>query len=160
MDCESDGGEDGERVRLLPRLAHPRKPSGSAMWYLTCRSGIGADIVWLAGVLNVDIRSIQGNGYLSGDATTMLVAKDRRTVMVFALLVERKGAVDPHAVEKLAEWVDVLGSTQVTLRSDGEPALIQVAAAVRVARRAGSVTTLESSAPGDYAGNGLAERAV
>ena len=99
-------------------------------------------------------------GYLSGGATPMLVAKDRRTGMVFALPVERKGAADPHAVEKLAEWVDVLGSTQVTIRSDGEPAVMQVAAAVRDARRAGSVTTLETSAPGDHAGNGLAERAV
>ena len=41
-------------------LTHPRKPSGSAMWGRTCRSGISADIVWLAGVVNVDIRSIQG----------------------------------------------------------------------------------------------------
>ena len=37
-------------------------------------------------------------GYLSGDATPMLVAKDRRTGMVFALSVGRKGAADPHAV--------------------------------------------------------------
>ena len=56
--------------------------------------------------------------------------------------------------------MDVLGSTQVTIRSDGEPAVMQVAAAARNARKAGSVTTLETSAPGDHAGNGLAERAV
>ena len=54
----------------------------------------------------------------------------------------------------------MLGSTQIAIRSDGEPAVMQVAAAVRDARRAGSVTTLETSAPGDHAGNGLAERAV
>ena len=48
----------------------------------------------------------------------------------------------------------------MAIRSDGEPAVMQVAAAVRDARRAGSVTTLETSAPGDHAGNGLAERAV
>ena len=53
-------------------LAHHRKPSGNAMWCRTCRSEIGADIVW---------------PYLSGDATPMLVAKDRRTEMVFALPV-------------------------------------------------------------------------
>ena len=74
--------------------------------------------------------------------------------------VERKGAADPHAVEKLAEWVEVLGSTQVTMRSDGEPAVMQVAAAVRDAIMAGSVTTLENSALGNHAGSGLAERAV
>ena len=48
----------------------------------------------------------------------------------------------------------------MTIRSDGEPAVMQVVAAARDARRAGSVTTLEASAPGDHAGNGLAERAV
>ena len=89
----------------------------------------------------------------------MLVAKDRRTGMVFAFSVERKGSADPHAAE-LAQWVDVLGSTQVTIRSDGEPAVMQVASAVRDARRAGSVSTLETCAPGDHAGNGLAERPV
>ena len=77
--------------------------------------------------------------------------------MVFALPVERKGAADPHAVEQLAARVDMLGSSQMAIRSDGEPAVMQVAAAVRDARRAGSVTTLETSAPGDHAGNGLAE---
>ena len=61
----------------------------------------------------------------------MLVAKDRRTGMVFAVPVERKGAADPHAVEKLAEWVEALGATHATIRSDGEQALMQVAAAVR-----------------------------
>ena len=80
--------------------------------------------------------------------------------MVFALPVEKKGAADPHAVEQLAAWVDMLGSSQVAIRSDGEPAVMQVAAAVRDARRAGSVTTLETFAPGDHAGNGLAEIAV
>ena len=80
-------------------------------------------------------------GYLSGDATPMWVGKDRRTGMVFALPVKRKAAADPRSVEKLTEWVDALGSTQVTTRSDGEPAVMQVAAAVRYSRRAGSVTT-------------------
>ena len=48
----------------------------------------------------------------------------------------------------------------MTTRSDGAPAMMQVAAAVRDARRAGSVTTLETSAPGAHDGNGLVKRAV
>ena len=61
MDCESDGGEGGERVRLLPK---PRTPS-KAEWERhvvshTCRSEIGADIVWPGGVSNVGIRGIRG----------------------------------------------------------------------------------------------------
>ena len=143
--------------RGLTRL---RKPSGSAMWCLTCPSRSAADAVWLTGGdFNVDIRSIQGTminihlcvlskEYLSGDATPMLVAKGRRTGMAVALPVERKGAADQHAVGKLEAWVDVLGSTQVTTRSDGEPSVMHAAAAVRFARRAGSVTTLDTSAPG------------
>ena len=43
----------------------------------------------------------------------MFAAKGRRTGMVFALSVERKRAADPHAVEQLAAWVDMLGSSQM-----------------------------------------------
>ena len=78
--------------------------------------------------MNVDMRIIPRHDdqfplvsinydYLVGDATPMFVAKDRRTGI--------------HAVEKLAEWVDAFGSTQVTIRSDGEPVVMQGAAATR-----------------------------
>ena len=40
-------------------LAHHRKPSGNAMWCRTCRSEIGANIVWPDGVSNVGIRGIR-----------------------------------------------------------------------------------------------------
>ena len=171
MDCESDGGEDGERVRLLPK---PRTPSKAEWerhvvshmpfrdWCRHCVAGRGHERRHQRHPGHDDQYPLVciDYGYLSGDATPIMVAKDRRAGMVFALPVEREGAADPQAVEKLAGWVDVLGWTQVTVRSDGEPAVMQVAAAVRDARRAGSVTTLETSAPGDHAGNGLAERAV
>ena len=98
------------------------------MWCRTCRSEIGADIVWPGGHDDQYPLVCIDYGYLSGDATPMLVAKDRRTGMVFALSVERKGAADPHAVEQLAAWVDMLGSLQMAIRSDGEPAVMQVAA--------------------------------
>ena len=58
-------------------LAHPRKPSGSAMLCLTCRSGKGADIVWLAGVFNVDIRSIQGT-MININLCVLTVVSERR----------------------------------------------------------------------------------
>ena len=55
MDCESNGGEDGERVRLLPR---PRTPSKvGAVW---CPFRDRCRHCAAARVLNVDIRSIQG----------------------------------------------------------------------------------------------------
>ena len=107
MDCESDGGEDGERVRLLPK---PRTPS-KAEWerhvvshmpfrdfcrHCVARRGLERRHQRHPGhddqhpVVCIDC------GCLSGDATPMLVAKDRRIGMVFALPVERKGAADPH----------------------------------------------------------------
>ena len=168
MDCESDGGEDGERVRLFPK---PRTPS-KAEWerhvvshmpfrdwcrHCVARRGLERRHQRHRGYDDQYPLVCIDYGYMSGDATP---TKDRRTGMAFALPAERKGSADPHAVEQLAAWVDMLGSSQMAIRSDGVPAVIQVAAAVRDARRAGSVTTLETSAPGDHAGNGLAERAV
>ena len=171
MDCDCDGGEDGERVRLLP---NPRTPSKAEWerhvvshmplrdWCRHCVAGRGLERRHQRHPGHDDQYPLVciDYGYLTGDATPMSVAKDRRKRIVCALPVERKGAVDPHAVEQPVAWVDMLGSSQVAKRSDGEPAVMQVAAAVRDARRAGSVTTLETSAPGDHAGNGLAERAV
>ena len=66
-------------------------------------------------------------GYFAGDATPMLVVKDRLSGMVFAMAVEKKGVADPHAVIKRTEWVDAFGSTKVAMRNDGEPAIKQVA---------------------------------
>ena len=160
MDCEGYGGEDGERVRLLRRPRTPTKLEWerhvvSQMPFRDCCSqcvaGRGLErrhqhpghddqypLVCIVG------------GHLSGDVTRMLVVKDRQTEMVFPLPVERKGAADPYAGEKLAEWVDVLRSTQVMMRSDGEPDKMQVAATVSVGRITLAVTTLETSAPSDH----------
>ena len=80
--------------------------------------------------------------YPSGDATPMLGIDDQEWSLHSPL--RDMGAADPHAVEQLA-----LGSTQVTIRSGAEPAVMQVSAAVRKTRQAGSVTTLETCAPGD-----------
>ena len=59
MDCESDGGEDGERVRLLPK---PRTPS-KAEWERHVVSHMPFRD-WCrhcaAGVSNVGIRGIRG----------------------------------------------------------------------------------------------------
>ena len=87
----------------------------------------------------------------------MLVAKDRRPGTVFALLVERKGAADPHAVQMLAKWVYVLGSTQVTMRSGGKP----IAGRRRSKRcKKGRICNhLGNVSAGDHGGNALAERA-
>ena len=59
-------------------------------------------------------------GYLSGDSTPLLVAKDTRTGMTFAAAVSTKGGGDPHAARFLAKWIDGLGCQEVTVRTDGE----------------------------------------
>ena len=42
-------------------------------------------------------------GYLSGDSTPLLVAKDRRTGMTFVAAVSLKGSGDPHEARLLAK---------------------------------------------------------
>ena len=63
-------------------------------------------------------------GYLSGDSTPLLVAKDRRTGMTFAAAVSMKGGGDPHAARWLAKWIDGLGCQEVTVRTDGNRASV------------------------------------
>ena len=64
-------------------------------------------------------------GYLSGDSTPLLVAKDRRNGMTFAAAVSMKGG-DPHAARLHAKWIDGLGCQEVTVRTDGEPSICEL----------------------------------
>ena len=107
----------------------------------TSRSAVYAGIALLDGGLSVSISGGRAPSWTSSRTSALttatsratrrrlLAAKDRLTGMIFAVSVERKGARDAHAVIKLTEWVDALGSTKVVIRSDGEPAIKQVAAA-------------------------------
>ena len=99
-------------------------------------------------------------GYLSGDSTPLLVAKDRRAGMTFAAAVSMKGGGDPHAAHLLAKWIDGLGCQEVTVRTDGEPSICELIRRVRELRAEGTTTVDEVSPPGDSAGNGIAERAI
>ena len=73
-------------------------------------------------------------GYLSGDSTPLLVAKDRRTGMTFAAAVSMKGDGDPHAARLLAKWIDGLGCQEVTVRTDGETSICELIRRVRELR--------------------------
>ena len=102
MDCESDGGEDGERVRLLPRLRTPSKKCERhvvshvpfKVWCRYCVAGRGLERRHQKHPWHDDQYPLVciDNGSLNGDGT-------------------------------------LLGSTQVTIRSDGKPAVMQVASA-------------------------------
>ena len=99
-------------------------------------------------------------GYLSGDATPLLVAKDRRIGMTFAAAVSMKGGGDPHAARLLAKWIDGLGCQEVTVRTDGEPSVCELIRRVRELRAEGTTTLDEVSPPGYSAANVTAERAI
>ena len=63
-------------------------------------------------------RVLADYGYLSGDSTPQLVAKDRRNGMTFAAAVSTKGGGGPHAACVLAKWMDGLECQEVTVRTE------------------------------------------
>ena len=96
-----------------------------------------------------------------GDEETIAVqiAKDRRTRMLFAHVVPRKGFAHEHGAAEMIKDIEKLGYTDVILKCDGEPALKSIQEVVRNRRENGK-TILENSPVGDSRANGAAERAV
>ena len=86
------------------------------------------------------------------------VARDRRTKMVFAHVVPRKGFTHEHGAEEMVKDLKKLGYSEVVLKCDGEPALKSVQEEVK--RRRPEPTILENSPVGDSRSNGAAEQAV
>ena len=86
------------------------------------------------------------------------VARDRRTQMIFANVVPRKGMIHEHGAQSMVDDLAKLGYQEIILKCDGEPALKNVQAEVQ--RRRAAQTILENSVPGDSKTNGAAERAV
>ena len=96
-----------------------------------------------------------------GDEETIAVqiAKDRRTRMLFAHVVPRKGFAHEHGAEEMIKDIEKLGYSDVILKCDGEAALKTIQEVVRNRREKGK-TVLENSPVGDSRANGAAERAV
>ena len=101
-------------------------------------------------------------GFLGGkddeETLAVQVARDRRTQMIFANVVPRKGMIQEHGAKSMVEDLAKLGYAEIILKCDGEPALKNVQAEVQ--RRRTAQTILENSVPGDSKTNGAAERAV
>ena len=55
-----------------------------------------------------------------------MIVKDRDTKTIHGHIVNEKGVGDGWIVSKLMEDIDNLGSTELILKGDGEPALVQV----------------------------------
>ena len=77
-------------------------------------------------------------GYLSGDSTPLLAAKERHTGTTFAAADLMKGGGDPHAARLLSKWIDGLGCQEVTVRTDGEPSICELVCRVRELRAEGT----------------------
>ena len=95
-----------------------------------------------------------------GENAVVLVGRDRETKYTIAHVVPLKGASTEWVVEQVARDLMRLGiHGKVVLKSDQEPAIIDVLK--EVARARGSNRTiLEHSPVGDSSGNGIAERAI
>ena len=88
----------------------------------------------------------------------LLIGRDRWTKSVQAHLVRCKGLDDPTIVKRVTEAVDELGYRKLIIKTDGEPALVNVQEAV--ARRRTHETLMENPRAYDPQANGGAERAV
>ena len=105
------------------------------------------------------------------ESMPMLVIHDRDTKMKFAHIVPNKG-VHPYAVARVAKDLELLGHTEIILKSDGEPAMISLKQAVK--NEIAGITVTEECEPevgnkiekvipeespvGDSQSNGEAER--
>ena len=94
----------------------------------------------------------------SDDKVTSLVVRDKRTTWTAMHVCTVKGIEDKLIVNKVFEDIECLGYAEVILKTDGEPALVQVANEVKK-RRAHS-TVLQHPPAYDPAANGVAERGV
>ena len=168
-DLHGPGREVTDMVGTARVLAAPRTPTKAEReehnvshvpcrpWCRFCVMGRGLE---RSPATMTDPECFADYGYLSGDSTPLLVAKDRRTGMTFAAAVSMKGGGDPNAARLLAKWIDGLGCQEVTVRTDGEPSNCELIRRVRELRAEGTTTVDEVSPPGDSAANGIAERAV
>ena len=90
----------------------------------------------------------------------VLVIRERRHKMTWAMLVPRKGTEFPWIAKRAARFIDQLGHNTVTLRCDNEPAIEAVAREIAQARQEGSQTVPERPPVGESQSTGVIERAV
>ena len=93
-----------------------------------------------------------------GDKETATIMRDGETTNTFAHVVDGKGRGDGWIVDKIVEDIASLGYTDVIIKGDGEPALVQVMEAIRERRQ--QRTLVENPPAYDPQSNGAAEKAV
>ena len=100
------------------------------------------------------LRNVRGEDY-----AVVLVSKDRGTKVTNAHVVPNKGASFEWVVKQSIRDLEKMGYyNQVVLKSDGEPALVDLMKQIAAARN--GKTVIEHSAPGESKSNGFIERGI
>ena len=108
-------------------------------------------------VVGLDYKSF-GQSLKEDDKRTSIVLRDKFSITTRAHVVRCKGTEDAFVVDQLVRDIDEMGHTEIILKGDGEPALVQVMEAIK--RRRSHSTILENSPAYDPQSNGAIEKAV
>ena len=99
-----------------------------------------------------------GNEQDGKDARKLLVGRDRQSKFTFCHLVSCKGLGDDRIVKKVLQSIRETGNTNMLLKTDGEPAIVQLQEQIITEREH---KTIPQNPPAyDPQANGEAERAV
>ena len=99
--------------------------------------------------------SKEGEEFVDKKVTT-LITKDGKSGVVFGDVCEHKGASDDWIIKRVEMHIASLGRRDITLKTDGEPALVQVQAKI-LGQRAGQ--TLPANPPAyNPESNGVIEK--
>ena len=82
--------------------------------------------------------------------------KEKKTGNRFAHMAPVKGGSDEYVAEAIADDIETMGGTEVILKTDQEPAMVDLAKEIHVIRKL--KTVLENSPVGDSQSKGLAEK--
>ncbi|CAK0865787.1 unnamed protein product [Prorocentrum cordatum] len=171
---QADEGEEEARPRVLKA---PHEPSqreiveheamGHATYRSWCRVCIAAkgqgqphlrapeDDETAVPVVSSDYAFM---GQDDADTMPMLVLRDRRSKMMAATFVEKKGD-DAYAIKFFARFLRILGYRKIVNKSDGEPAILLVKRRA-VEEVPGLEAIPQESAPADHQANGEIEVTV
>ena len=118
----------------------------------------GKDREYEMPLISIDYKSFGQSAPGEGEKGTALIIKDRDTKVIYAHLVEEKGVGDEWIVKRLIDDIESLGYTDVIIKGDGEPAIVQVMKEVQ--RKRTPKTVIENPPAYDPKSNGAAEKAV
>lgn len=151
---------------LSERIEHNRTHLPYRSWCPCCVAARGTDDRHVTAKEEEKTMTTIGYDYCflrneaGGDYAPVLVSKDKWTKMITAHVVPYKGADVEWIREQCKRDIQKCGHYgPVTLRSDQEPAIIDLLKGIAEVRSPAE-SILEHSAVGDSAGNGFIERAV